>query len=82
LKEIAIEVSSFGALRQLMRISNMGGEITKAPCEVSIMLNGLRYYSMEVNMENDSYIIQAFGDEAVALYKTAMTLLEEKKILY
>ena len=61
-----------------MRILNMRGEITKAPCEISTMLNGLRYYSMEVTMDNDCYIIQGFEEEAVILYKTAMSLLGDK----
>lgn len=61
-----------------MRILNMGGEITKAPCEISTMLNGLRYYSMEVTMDNDCYIIQGFEEEAVILYKTAVILFADK----
>ena len=74
MKEITIGLSSSPALKQLMRIINMGGKITKAPCEISIMLNGLRYYSMEVTLNNEFYNIQGFEEEAVILHKTAVIL--------
>jgi hypothetical protein len=31
----------------------MGGKITKASDEISIMLNGLRYYSLEVTLDQN-----------------------------
>jgi hypothetical protein len=80
LKEIAIEVSDSGSLAsmQLLKILSSGGKITKAPSEMSIMLNGLRYYCMEVTMDSESYIIQGFEKEAVLLYNNAMSFLADK----
>jgi len=78
LKEIAIELSDSLASKQLLKILSIGGKITKAPSEISIMLNGLRYYSMEVTTDNESYIIQGFEKEAVLLHNNAMSLLADK----
>lgn len=50
----------------------MGGEITKAPDEISTMLNGLRYYSLEVTLDQNCYNIQGYEQEAVDLYNTAI----------
>jgi len=74
LKEIAIELSDSLASKQLLKILSIGGKITKAPSEISIMLNGLRYYSMEVTLNNEFYNIQGFEEEAVILHKTAVIL--------
>lgn len=78
MKEIAIEFLNSTASKHLLRILTMRGKITKAPCEISIMLNGLRYYSMEVTMDNEFYNIQGCEGEAVILYNTAMSLLADK----
>jgi len=78
LKEIAIELSDSLASKQLLKILSIGGKITKAPSEMSIMLNGLRYYCMEVTMDSESYIIQGFEKEAVLLYNNAMSFLADK----
>lgn len=56
----------------------MGGQITNAPIEISIMLNGLRYYSLEVTMDNNCYIIQGYEQEAVTLYNTITSILADK----
>lgn len=50
-----------------------------APPEISTMLNGLRYYSMEVTMDNEFYVIQGYEEEATILYQTAMTIVADKK---
>jgi hypothetical protein len=52
----------------------MGGEVTREPGKISIMLNGLRYYSLEVVLVDKCYNIQAYEQEAVDLYEAAMTL--------
>ena len=78
MKEIAIELSGSLASKQLLKILSIGGKITKAPNEISTMLNGLRYYSMEVTMDNETYIIQGFEKEAVVLYNNTMSLLADK----
>lgn len=43
------------------------------------MLNGLKYYSLEVTINGDHYIIQAFEQEASDLFDTVMAIIEEKK---
>jgi len=43
------------------------------------MLNGLKYYSLEVTMNRDHYLIQAFEREASDLFDTVMAIIEEKK---
>lgn len=57
----------------------MGGKITQASNHLSLMLNGLKYYSLEVTMNGDHYLIQAFEQEASDLFDTVMAIIEEKK---
>lgn len=49
---------------------NIRCHITKKPQNISHMRNGVEYCSVEVTCENGSqYGIQAYGDEAIDLYK-------------
>ena len=57
----------------------MGGKITQAPRHLSLMLNGLRYYSIEVTINGDHFLIQAFEQEASELFQAVMTIIDEKK---
>ena len=68
--------NSFDAL---LTILNLGGKITQAPCHISLMLNGLRYYSIEVTINEDHFLIQAFEQEASDLFQQVMTILDGKK---
>lgn len=43
------------------------------------MLNGLKYYSLEVTINEDHYLIQAFEQEASDLFDTVMAIIGEKK---
>ena len=43
------------------------------------MLNGLKYYSLEVTMNGDHYLIQAFEQEASDLFDAVMAIIEERK---
>ena len=67
------------SLDALLTILNLGGKITQAPCHISFMLNGLKYYSIEVTLNGDHFLIQAFDQEASDLFQEVMTLLDEKK---
>ena len=67
------------SLDALMTILNLGGKITQASNHLSRMLNGLKYYSLEVTINEDHYVIQAFEQEATDLFNMAMTILNEKK---
>ena len=60
-------------------ILGLGGKITKASNHLSIMLNGIKYYSLEVSMNGDRYLIQAFEQEAWELFDAVRTILGEKK---
>jgi hypothetical protein len=43
------------------------------------MLNGVKYYSLEVTLNGDHYLIQAFEQEATDLFDAVMSILDEKK---
>ncbi len=43
------------------------------------MLNGLRYYSIEVTINEDHFLIQAFEQEASDLFQQVITILYGKK---
>jgi len=68
------------SLDALLSILKLGGKITQAPYHLSLMLNGLRYYSVEVTINGDHFLIQAFEQEAYDLFQAVMTILDEKKI--
>ncbi len=67
------------SLDALMTILNLGGKITQASNQLSSMLNGLKYYSLEVTINGDHYLIQSFEQEAIALFNMAMNILYDKK---
>ena len=60
-------------------VLGLGGKITKASNHLSIMLNGIKYYSLELSMNGDRYLIQAFEQEACELFDIVRTILDEKK---
>ena len=68
----------FPPSRCLITILKKGGKITKAPNQISKMLNGLKYYSLEVTMNEDHYYIQGYEQEAIDLYYMTMTILDDK----
>lgn len=74
-----ISLNYKNSLDAFLTILNLGGKITQAPCHVSLMLNGLRYYSIEVTINGDHFLIQAFEQEASDLFQKVMTILDEKK---
>ena len=74
-----ISLNYKNSLDALLTILNLGGKITQAPCHISLMLNGLRYYSMEVTINEDHFLIQAFEQEASDLFQQVMTILDRKK---
>ena len=67
------------SLDALMTTLSLGGKITQASNHLSRMLNGLKYYSLEVTINGDCYLIQAFEQEASDLFNMAMTIVNEKK---
>ena len=69
------------SIEALSMIVGLGGKITKASNHLSIMLNGIKYYSLEVSMNGNRYLIQAFEQEACELFDAVRTILGEKKSL-
>lgn len=67
------------SLDALITLLSLGGKITLASNHLSLMLNGLKYYSLEVTINEDHYLIQAFEQEASDLFDTVMAIIEEKK---
>ena len=67
------------SLDVLITLLSLGGKITQASNHLSLMLNGLKYYSLEVTMNGDHYLIQAFEQEASDLFDAVMAIIEEKK---
>ncbi len=62
-----------------MTILYLGGKITQASNHLSHMLNGVKYYSLEVTINGDHYLIQAFEQEATDLFNAVMSILDGKK---
>jgi len=60
-------------------ILGLGGKITKASNHLSIMLNGIKYYSLEVSVNGNRYLIQAFEQEACELLDAVMNMIGEEK---
>jgi hypothetical protein len=68
--------SSIDALTMLL---SLGGRITKSSNHLCLMLNGIRYYSLEVGLNGNRYLIQAFEQEACELFDMVRTILGEKR---
>jgi hypothetical protein len=58
---------------------SLGGKITKSSNHLCLMLNGIRYYSLEVNVNGNRYLIQALEQEACELLDAVMNIIGEKK---
>ncbi|HEY6950104.1 MAG TPA: hypothetical protein VI146_05795 [Nitrososphaeraceae archaeon] len=69
------------SLDAMMTILNVGGRITYTSNQISYMLNGIKYYSLEVRMNGDDYFIQAIEQEAIDLFNAVMNILDEKKTI-
>ncbi|MDW0207023.1 MAG: hypothetical protein QOA28_05625 [Nitrososphaeraceae archaeon] len=67
------------SIEALTMLLGLGGKITNASNQLSLMLNGIKYYSLEVSMNGDRYLIQAFEQEACELFDAVRTILREKK---
>ena len=67
------------SLDALITLLSLGGKITQASNHLSLMLNGLKYYSLEVNINGDHYLIQAFEQEASDLFDAVIAIIDEKK---
>ena len=67
------------SLDALITLLSLGGKITQTSNHLSLMLNGLKYYSLEVTINGDHYLIQAFEQEASDLFDAVMTIIDEKK---
>ena len=71
--------SSDSPSRCLASILGLGGKITRADDRISVMLNGLRCYSLEAAIVEYRFHIQAYEEQALELYNIAMSVLNDKK---
>lgn len=67
------------SLDALFTILKFGGKITQAPCHLSLMLNGLRYYSIEVTINGDYFLIQTFEQEAYDLFQAVIIIKKKNR---
>lgn len=64
--------------RLLTLCTRENGKITRYPERLRILDNGVEHYFVEVTCEDGiQYGLQAFGEEAIALYKEAMKTLRQ-----
>ncbi len=74
--------SSKDALRELLILREYGGRISKAPERVSTRANGIPYYFVEVTCKDgDTYIIEAYGEEAMELSNECRSTEERRVVL-
>ena len=59
----------------LLSCTQDGGQISKCHNYVSIWMNGMEYYTVEVTLEDKSKRrIDAFGQDAIMLYRNVMKI--------
>ena len=64
--------------RLLTLCTRENGKITRYPERLRILDNGVEHYFVEVTCEDGiQYGLQAFGKEAIALYKETMKTLRQ-----
>ena len=69
-----------GALDSVMKLfflCTSGGGITKYSGTIPKMNNGIDYIVSKLPVKGIQYGIQAFGEEAIALYNETMNFIEE-----
>jgi hypothetical protein len=66
----------------VINLLNLGAKITFASTKTTIMFNGLEYYSLEMQLNENNFYIQAFESEAEELYNLVMALNHEKCQFY
>jgi hypothetical protein len=59
----------------------MGGKITNAPSQISSMRNGLKYYPLEVTLNEDHYYIQVYEQEAIELYNLVLEIRDKNNVI-
>lgn len=64
--------------RLLALCTRENGKITRYPERLRILDNGVEHYFVEVTCEDGlQYGLQAYGEEAIALYKETMNTLRQ-----
>jgi len=64
--------------RLLTLCTRENGKITRYPERLRILDNGVEHYFVEVTCEDGiQYGLQAFGEEAISLYKETMKTLRQ-----
>ena len=75
------ETAQFEATKILMKILHQGGIFSKVLEAISLMLNGLKYYSLELRLNDDRYYIQAYEREATELYNLAVEINDKINVI-
>ena len=73
--------TEFQPAKILLKILHLGGKFSKVPERISYMLNGLRYYSLELTLSEDRYYIQAYEQEAVELYDVVIEIRDKYNVI-
>ena len=79
--EVPENTSLFQPSKTLIKILRLGGRLSVAPEKTSYMLNGLQYYSLELTLDEDSYYIQAFEEEAIELCNLVKEIHRKVKVI-
>ena len=69
--------AEFRPAKILIRIMHLGGKFSKVPDAISQMLNGLKYYSLELRLNEDRYYIQAYEQEAIEPYNLVIEIRDK-----
>jgi hypothetical protein len=70
------------AMRDLLILRKYGGHVTSSPKDIRVLPNGLPYYFVEVTTKDGiKYVLEAYGDEAIALKEEASSIVVEPLIL-
>jgi hypothetical protein len=80
---VAAYASSIDALHKLLTPASVFGSchITNITQDIRYTTNGVEYCAVEVTCDdNVQYGIQAYGEEAIELYREALELSEKKQI--
>jgi hypothetical protein len=71
------------ALRDLVKLKDRGGIISKFPKRITVLSNGQPYYYVEVMCKDRScYVIEAVGKDAIKLMEECMKHTSTEEIAF
>ena len=69
--------AEFPPAKILIKILHLCGKFSKVPDGISYMLNRLKYYSLELRLNEDCYYIQAYEQEAIELHNLVIVIRDK-----